>query len=112
MKKGAKGSVKWTGKNLAEVKRLHKNVAHFPEKKGEAPFRRDYTQHPDNLHITTDEGHTVIAEIGDSIVRDAEGRITVEKAANPREPRALRQVPPATGQVINVTAGGRDAAPE
>jgi hypothetical protein len=104
-KKSASGSIQWTGKNLAEIKQLHKGVAHHPEKG--TPHFRDWTQHPDNLHITTDEGHTVIAEIGDSIVRGADGRITVEKSKTPRAPRALRAVPPSPGRVINATAGDK-----
>ena len=70
-------SIKWTGKNFAEVKALHKSVAHYPASaKGEA-YYRDATQHPDNLHLEV-EGRTLIAAVGDTITKDAGGRITVQ----------------------------------
>src|SRR3954467_13527015 len=99
--KRAAARVVWTGKNLAAVKKIHRHVAHHPEKAREAPYFRDWTQHPDNLHITTDEGHTVVAEIGDALVRSADGRISVEKARRPRAQRALRPPAPRTGTVYH-----------
>lgn len=102
--------VQWTGKNLAEIKRIHKNVAHFPESEKDPPHYRDWTQHPDNLHITTEEGHTVIAEIGDSLVKSEDGTIRLVKSKNPRAPRALRPVPPSKGTTYHVTGEGRKNA--
>jgi hypothetical protein len=101
-RKATAGSITWTGKNLAEVRKFWRNVKHYPER-GQ-PHYRDWTQHPDNLHVTTPEGHTVILEPGDSLTREATGRLGVRKAAKPRAPRALRPVPPSAGQVHHVTA--------
>ena len=72
-------SVKWTGKNLSEIKKFHRDVAHYPidpEDDGpQAP--RDASQHPDNLHVHGKDGTTSIARVGDTITKDAAGRITV-----------------------------------
>jgi hypothetical protein len=78
MPKGKTDSIEWTGKNLAEVKRFHKNVAHYPREKGDESYR-DASQHPDNLHLTREDGTTLIAALGDTITKDADGRITVEQ---------------------------------
>jgi len=99
--------VQWTGKNLAEIKRIHKDVAHFPEREKDPPHYRDWTQHPDNLHVTTEEGHTVILEIGDSLVKDDDGTVRMIKSKNPRAPRSLRPVPPSKGTVHHVTGEAR-----
>lgn len=87
--------VTWTGKNLAAMKKLHPRVRHYPENPNK-PHYRDWTQHPDNLHVELG-GATNIVEIGDSLVRDAKGNVTIEKARTPRAPRALRPPPPSTG---------------
>ena len=101
-------SVKWTGKNLAEIKKLHKDVAHYPVEKGkvegEVPSEevyRDWSQHPDNLHIEAD-GRTLIVALGDTITKDENGRITVEQTAKERPQSGGRLGP---GQVYNVSAG-------
>jgi hypothetical protein len=70
--------VVWTGKNLAEIKKLHRDVAHYPEAEGE-DFPRDASQHPDNLHIATDEGHTLVLGIGDALAKDKDGNLSVVK---------------------------------
>lgn len=82
-------SIKWTGKNLAEVKRFHKDVAHYPRAEGDASYR-DASQHPDNLHLTTKDGATIIVALGDTITKDDDGQITVQQTA--------KQRPAATGQ--------------
>lgn len=87
-------SIKWTGKNLAEVKRLHKDVAHHPTGKDEDQMPRDWSQHADNLHVEVD-GRTLIAALGDTITKDADGNVTVEPTG--------KQRPVATGRVYGRT---------
>lgn len=98
MKKGAKQSVKWTGKNLAEVKRLHKDVAHYPREKDDDSYR-DASQHPDNLHLTREDGTTLVAAPGDTITRDASGMLAVVQGQGRRPVATGRH---GTGSVIDV----------
>lgn len=77
-------SIVWTGKNLADVRKFHKDVQHYPDDPNAAPHYRDASQHPDNLHVTTDDGHTLIVAKGDTIARDAEGRLTVMQTGHER----------------------------
>jgi hypothetical protein len=81
-KKQSAGSIIWTGKNLADVRRFHPDVAHYPAGPKDT-FPRDASQHPDNLHVDAD-GHTLIAAIGDTLTKDTEGRITVEQTGKAR----------------------------
>jgi hypothetical protein len=108
-------SVKWTGKNLADVKKLHKDVAHYPAEgkpKGFVSLRvgdtppvpysevpRDWSQHPDNLHLEVD-GRTLIAALGDTITKDADGNITVEPTGKER-PKASGRI---YGRMIDAEA--------
>lgn len=83
MPKGKTESIKWTGKNLAEIKRVYKNAAHYPREAGDESYR-DASQHPDNLHLTNEDGTTLVAAVGDTITKDAEGRVTVQQTAAKR----------------------------
>lgn len=88
----------WTGKNLADVKRLAKDVAHHPaDKDKELP--RDWSQHPDNLHVEVD-GRTLIAAIGDTIAKDADGNVTIEHTGKAR-PKATGRI---YGRIIEAEA--------
>lgn len=75
--------VVWTGKNLAAVKALHGKVAHYPRKDGDDSYR-SADQHPDNLHVTTPEGHTLVVAIGDTLTKDVDGRLSVQQGAKAR----------------------------
>jgi hypothetical protein len=100
MAKASSESVTWTGKNLAEVKRFHKAVAHYPrsEEEGDDGYR-DASQHPDNLHLEREDGTTLIAAPGDAIGRDAAGNLTVTPGEGER--------PKATGDQSIVRVGRR-----
>ena len=74
-------SVKWTGKNLADVKKVHPKVHHYPREKGDDLYR-DASQHPDNLHLEVD-GRTVVVYLGDTITKDADGNVSVERTGKP-----------------------------
>jgi hypothetical protein len=77
-------SVMWSGKNLAEVRKLHRKVKHYPAKARD-DFPRDYTQHPDHLHVETEEGHTLVLAPGDQLVKE-DGKISVKRGSNPPTP--------------------------
>lgn len=95
-------SVKWTGTNLAEVKKLHAKVSHYPRADGDDLYR-DASQHPDNLHLEVD-GMTLIAAVGDTITKDADGAITVQQTGTKRPTPTGRH---GSGRVHDVTGGGR-----
>ena len=104
--------VTWTGNNLAAVKKVYARVRHYPENP-KKPHYRDWTQHPDNLHVDLEGymasggllakgqkfAYSVILEVGDSLAKDAKGNVTIVKAKTPRAPRALRPPMPSTGTV-------------
>ena len=98
-----KDQIVWTGKNLAAVKAFHTGVAHHPRAKGDDSYR-SADQHPDNLHITTEEGHTLVAALGDTLVRDRLGRVWVQETASKRPTASGRFGP---GRVIDASAGER-----
>ena len=100
----ASNEIKWTGKNLAEVRRFHKDVAHFPRKEGDESYR-DASQHPDNLHVTREDGSTLVVALGDTLVRDRQGRLWVQETATER-PQATGHTGPGRG----VAADGRMSA--
>jgi hypothetical protein len=89
MAKKKSDSVTWTGKNLAEVRKFHKAVAHHPRAEGDESYR-DASQHPENLHLETAEGTTLVIAPGDTIMKDAKGRLLVR-------PNGTR--PGATGRI-------------
>jgi hypothetical protein len=82
--------IKWTGKNLAEIKKIAKHAAHYPEDPKAPAHPRDWSQHPDNLHVE-DGGRTLILGIGDTLVKGADGGLSVEKGSTP--PRKLSAAP-------------------
>lgn len=95
-------SIKWTGKNLAEVKKVHKDVKHYPRAAGDDLYR-DASQHPDNLHLEVD-GRTLILAVGDTLTKDSEGQLTVQQTGTKRPTATGRH---GSGRVIDVTGGGR-----
>lgn len=95
-------SIKWNGKNLAAVKKLHAKVAHHPRAAGDDLYR-DPSQHPDNLHLEVD-GMTVIASLGDTITKDAAGKISVQQTGTKRPTATGRH---GSGRVHDVTGGVR-----
>ena len=100
-------SIVWTGKNLAEVKAFHKQVAHYPREEGDDSYR-DASQHPDNLHLE-DEGRTLVAAPGDTITRDAKGRLAVEESDG-RRPVATGRL--GGGRVFDVEAHASPRKPQ
>lgn len=105
---GPAGTFRWTGDNLADAKHFHRDVAHYPEDVKAAPVYRDESQHPDVLHVNTDDGHTLLVRPGDTLHRNARGQLSVERPDTPPAPRALRSVPPTRGRVIDAEAGAPD----
>lgn len=78
-KQSEAGRIIWTGKNLADVRKFHKDVEHYPREEGDNSYR-DPSQHHDNLHIEA-QGQTLIAAPGDTLVRDRLGRVWVQETA-------------------------------
>ena len=92
-------SIVWTGKNLAEVRRFHKQVAHYPRAEGDDSYR-DPSQHPDNLHLTREDGTTLVAAPGDTITRGLDGLLAVVEGQG-RRPTATGRF--GGGRTIEVT---------